>query len=482
MIRRTEIAALIAHPEIGKTYQLMGWVKSFRANRFIALNDGSTMNHFQVVLDLDIIKEEELKKISFHSCIQVTGALAKSQGSGQDFELIATAVTILGDNAPDQYPLQPKRQTMEFLRQKAHLRMRTNTFNAIFRIRHGVAFAVHQYFNDKGFFYLHSPIITGSDAEGAGEMFRVSTLDPQHPPLTESGSVDFSKDFFEHPTNLTVSGQLQAEIGALSMGKVYTFGPTFRAENSNTPRHLAEFWMIEPEMAFYDIDDNMELAEEFCKYLIRYILDHYPDELAFLDARLKEEEKSLPQDKRRALSLIEQLKFVADNDFEKITYTEAIKILQASKPYKKKKFEFPVEWGKDLQAEHERYLVEKHFQKPVIVKDYPKAIKAFYMRLNPNDTEVPGETVAAMDVLFPGIGEVIGGSQREERLELLKGRMKEANIPEEELWWYLELRQFGTAPHSGFGLGFERMVQFITGMSNIRDVIPFPRTPGNAAF
>jgi asparaginyl-tRNA synthetase len=345
-----------------------------------------------------------------------------------------------------------------------------------------VAFAVHQYFNNKGFFYLHAPIITGSDAEGAGEMFRVTTLDLKQPPLTPAGSVDFSKDFFEHPTNLTVSGQLQAEIGALSMGKVYTFGPTFRAENSNTPRHLAEFWMIEPEMAFYDIEDNMELAEEFCKYLIQYILDHYPDELNFLDTRLKDEEKNLPQDKRRALSLIDQLRFVVDNDFEKITYTEAIRILQASKPYKKKKFEFPVEWGKDLQAEHERYLVEKHFQKPVIVKDYPKAIKAFYMRLNPSDAQVPGETVAAMDVLFPGIGEVIGGSQREERLDLLKARMQEAQIPEEELWWYLELRQFGTAPHSGFGLGFERMVQFITGMGNIRDVIPFPRTPGNAAF
>lgn len=482
MIRRTEIAALIAQPEIGKTYQLMGWVKSLRANRFIALNDGSTMNHFQVVLDLDILPEEDLKKISFHACIQVTGTLAHSQGSGQDFELIASAVTVLGENSPEQYPLQPKRQTMEFLRQKAHLRMRTNTFHAIFRIRHGVAFAVHQYFNDKGFFYMHSPIITGSDAEGAGEMFRVTTLHPQQPPLTESGAVDFSKDFFEHPTNLTVSGQLQAEIGALSMGKVYTFGPTFRAENSNTPRHLAEFWMIEPEMAFYDIEDNMELAEEFCKYLIQYILDHYPDELSFLDARLKDEEKNLPQDKRRALSLIDQLRFVVDNNFEKITYTEAIRILQASKPYKKKKFEFPVEWGKDLQAEHERYLVEKHFQKPVIVKDYPKAIKAFYMRLNPSDAEVPGETVAAMDVLFPGIGEVIGGSQREERLDLLKERLHEANIPEEELWWYLELRQFGTAPHAGFGLGFERMVQFITGMSNIRDVIPFPRTPGNASF
>lgn len=482
MIRRTEIATLLSHPEIGKSYQLMGWVKSFRANRFIALNDGSTMNHFQVVLDLDTIKEEDLKKISFHACIQVIGTLANSQGSGQLYELLATEVRVIGENVPDHYPLQPKRQTMEFLRQKAHLRMRTNTFHAIFRIRHGVAFAVHQYFNYKGFFYLHTPIITGSDAEGAGEMFRVTTLDPQQPPLTESGSVDFSKDFFEHPTNLTVSGQLQAEIGALSMGKVYTFGPTFRAENSNTPRHLAEFWMIEPEMAFFDIEDNMELAEDFCKYLIQYILDHYPDELAFLDARLKEEEKNLPQDKRRAHALIDQLKFVADNNFEKITYTEAIQILQSSKPYKKKKFEFPVEWGKDLQAEHERYLVEKHFQKPVIVKDYPKAIKAFYMRLNPSNAAVPGETVAAMDVLFPGIGEVIGGSQREERLDLLKARMQEANIPEEELWWYLELRQFGTAPHAGFGLGFERMVQFITGMSNIRDVIPFPRTPGNASF
>lgn len=477
MIRRTEIIELLQSGVAGNSYTLMGWVRSFRANRFIALNDGTTLDNFQVVVDFEKFDEALIKRISFHSCISVKGTLVASQGSGQQYELLAETLEILGDNNPEVYPLQPKRQTMEFLRQKAHLRMRTNTFNAVFRIRHGVAFAVHKFYNDRGFYYLHSPIITGSDAEGAGEMFRVTTLDLLNPPKDEKGGIDFKKDFFEHPTNLTVSGQLQAEIGALSLGKVYTFGPTFRAENSNTPRHLAEFWMIEPEMAFYDIEDNMQLAEDFCKYLIQYILDHFKPELAFLDQRLQEEEKNLPQDKRRSMGLVEQLEFVVQNEFERITYTEAVDILLDSKPFKKKQFEFPVEWGRDLQAEHERYLVEKHFKKPVIVRNYPKEIKAFYMRMNED-----GKTVAAMDVLFPGIGEVIGGSQREEREIQLRERMQSANIPEDELWWYMELRKFGTAPHSGFGLGFERIVQFITGMGNIRDVIPFPRTPGNAEF
>jgi len=482
MKKRTEIAGVFRAGQTEGQVTVMGWVRAFRNNRFIALNDGSCTQNLQIVVDPEKFPESVLRQIDFHACIAVDGQLAPSLGAGQTMELIAENIDILGACNPEQYPLQPKRQTMEYLRTKAHFRPRTNTFSSIFRIRHAVAFAVHKYYHDRGFYYLHSPIITGSDAEGAGEMFRVTTLDLDQLPRNEAGQIDWKEDFFGKSTNLTVSGQLQAEIGALALGKVYTFGPTFRAENSNTPRHLAEFWMIEPEMAFYDIYDNMDLAEDFCKYLIRFVLENYYDDVATLDARLKEEEKNLPADKRRPMGLIEQLRFVLDNEFERITYTDAIRILKDSKPYKKGQFEFPVEWGKDLQAEHERFLVEREFKKPVIVRNYPKAIKAFYMRANDLLSEEPGETVAAMDVLFPGIGEVIGGSQREERYEQLIGRIQEAGIPEEELWWYLELRKFGGAPHAGFGLGFERIVQFITGMGNIRDVIPFPRTPKNADF
>jgi len=484
MSKRTEIQTILEDfkPRIGQELTVMGWVRAFRSNRFIALNDGTSMGTLQVVVDFEQIPEDVLKQISFHACIKATGKLVESQGAGQDVELLADTVEILGAANPEEYPMQPKAQSLEFLREKAHFRMRTNTFSAVFRIRHGIAYAVHKYYNDNGYFYMHTPIITGSDAEGAGEMFRVTNLDISNPPRTEEGEVDFKEDFFEKPTNLTVSGQLQAEIGALALGKVYTFGPTFRAENSNTSRHLAEFWMIEPEVAFYDIFDNMDLAEDFCKYLINHILENYSAELEFLDQRIQNLEKNMPKNERRAMGLIETLRFVVDNDFERITYTDAVNILRNSKPYKKGKFEYDVEWGKDLQAEHERYLVEKKFKKPVIVRDYPASIKAFYMRMNDEQEGVPGKTVAAMDVLFPGIGEVIGGSQREERLDVLKARMADMNVHEEELWWYLELRKFGGAPHAGFGLGFERMVQFITGMGNIRDVIAFPRTPGNAEF
>ncbi|MFZ4559569.1 MAG: asparagine--tRNA ligase [Saprospiraceae bacterium] len=477
MATHIDISRIIQNPPLDQTITVKGWVRAFRNNRFIALNDGSSPQNLQVVIEAGQMDEELVKKIKYHACIAASGKLVESQGSGQAIELIAEHLEILGENNLDEYPLQPKRQTVEFLRSKAHFRMRTNTFGAVFRIRHAVAFAIHKFYNDNGFYYLHAPIITGSDAEGAGEMFRVTTLDLDDLPRTEEGYIDWKSDFFGRPTNLTVSGQLQAEIGALALGKVYTFGPTFRAENSNTPRHLAEFWMIEPEMAFYDIHDNMDLAESFCKFIIRYVLEHNLPDLEVLAARIEEEEKNLPKEKRRPMGLIEQLRFVADNAFERITYTDAVQILLNSKPYKKGQFEFPVEWGRDLQAEHERYLVEKEFQKPVIVRNYPKEIKAFYMRLNED-----GKTVAAMDVLFPGIGEVIGGSQREERYENLLSRIQEVGIPEEELWWYLELRKFGGAPHSGFGLGFERMVQFVTGMGNIRDVVPFPRTPDNADF
>lgn len=484
MSKRTEIQTILEDfkPRVGQELTVMGWVRAFRSNRFIALNDGTSMGTLQVVVDFEQIPEDVLKQVSFHACIKATGQLVESQGAGQDVELLADTVEILGAANPEEYPMQPKAQSLEFLREKAHFRMRTNTFSAVFRIRHGIAYAVHKYFNDNGYFYMHTPIITGSDAEGAGEMFRVTNLDVSNPPRTEEGEVNFKEDFFEKPTNLTVSGQLQAEIGALALGKVYTFGPTFRAENSNTSRHLAEFWMIEPEVAFYDIFDNMDLAEDFCRYLINHILENYSAELEFLDQRIQNLEKNMPKNERRAMGLIETLRFVVDNDFERVTYTDAVNILRNSKPYKKGKFEYDVEWGKDLQAEHERYLVEKKFQKPVIVRDYPASIKAFYMRMNDEQEGVPGKTVAAMDVLFPGIGEVIGGSQREERLDVLKARMADMNVHEEELWWYLELRKFGGAPHAGFGLGFERMVQFITGMGNIRDVIAFPRTPGNAEF
>ncbi len=476
-LKRTEIAKILANPTIGETVLVKGWVRAFRSNRFIALNDGSNFGTIQVVVDFENFDEDIIKKIGFHAAIAVTGELVESQGKGQSLEIIAKEIEILGECNLDDYPLQPKAQTMEFLRSNLHFRMRTQTMSAVFRIRHGVAFAVHQFFNDNGFNYIHTPIITGNDAEGAGEIFHVSTFGANEAPLTEDGKVDWSKDFFGTKTNLTVSGQLQGEIAAMALGKIYTFGPTFRAENSNTSRHLSEFWMIEPEMAFADINDDQNLAEDFCKYLIQYILDNYQPELQFLDQRIAKLEKNMKAELRRPMGLIDTLNFVVENDFERITYTEAIRLLQGSKPYKKKRFEFPVEWGEDLAAEHERWLVEKKFKKPVIVIDYPKQIKAFYMKMNDDD-----KTVAGMDVLFPGIGEVIGGSERETRMDVLKARMAEYDIPEEELEWYLDLRRFGSTPHSGFGLGFGRMVQFITGMGNIRDVIPFPRTPGNAEF
>ena len=476
-LRRTEISSLLKEAKVNEYVLVKGWVRAFRANRFIALNDGSAFDNIQVVVDFENFDEALLKQISFHSCIAVKGKIVESQGSGQSIEIVAEDIEILGGSDPDAYALQPKKQTLEYLREKAQFRMRTNTFSAVFRIRHAIAFAVNKFYNDNGFYYMHTPIITGSDAEGAGEMFHVTTFQPDTAPRDEAGAVDYKQDFFGKETNLTVSGQLQAEIGALSMGKVYTFGPTFRAENSNTSRHLAEFWMIEPEVAFNDINDNMDLAESFSKYLINYILDNYPSDLAFLEKRILDMEKQMPKEQRRAMPLIETLKFVVDNDFERITYTDAVNLLRSSKPYKKGRFEYDVEWGVDLQSEHERWLVEKKFKKPVIVVDYPKDIKAFYMRQNDDD-----KTVAAMDVLFPGIGEVIGGSQREERHDLLVKRMQEMDVSTEELDWYLDLRKFGGCPHAGFGMGFERMVLFITGMSNIRDVIPFPRTPGNAEF
>lgn len=476
-MKRIEIAQLLENPTLGEEVHVSGWVRAFRGNQFVALNDGSTMNNLQVVVDFNTLDENILKKINFHACISVVGQLVESKGAGQSVEVVANTVEILGESNPEEYPLQPKKQSMEFLREKAHFRMRTNTFSAVFRIRHGIAFAVNKFFHERRFYYLHTPIVTGSDAEGAGEMFRVTTLDPLNPPKDEAGQIDWKKDFFGKATNLTVSGQLQAEVGALAMGKVYTFGPTFRAENSHTTRHLAEFWMIEPEVAFADIIENMDLAEAFIKYLINFILANYPDDLKFLDERIKNLEKNMKKEERREMGLLDTLQFVVDNDFVRITYSEAIRLLEGSKPYKKGKFEFPVEWGKDLHSEHERWLVEKKFKKPVIVRDYPKDIKAFYMRLNDD-----GKTVAAMDVLFPGIGEVIGGSQREERIEILKERMAAVDIPEEELWWYLELRKFGGAPHAGFGMGFERIIQFVTGIGNIRDVIAFPRTPGTAEF
>jgi asparaginyl-tRNA synthetase len=417
-----------------------------------------------------------LREINTGAALSVTGKVMPSAGSGQSIELVAENIDLLGPADPDKFPIQPKKHSLEFLRENAHLRFRTNTFGAIFRIRHAMAFAIHDYFNRKGFYYLHTPIITASDAEGAGQMFRVTTLDSLNPPLTEEGKVDFSADFFGRPTNLTVSGQLEGELGATALGEIYTFGPTFRAENSNTTRHLAEFWMIEPEMAFYDLQDNMDLAEDFTRFLIRYALTNCSDDLQFLAQRLKEEEKGKPHD-QQSMDLIEKLNFVADNDFIRLTYTEAIQILKESSHYKKNKFQFPVDWGVDLQSEHERYLVEKHFRKPVILINYPREIKAFYMKQNDD-----GKTVAAMDVLFPQIGEIIGGSQREEDYDKLVSRMKEMGISVEEMWWYLDTRRFGTVPHSGFGLGFERFILFITGMGNIRDVIAFPRTPKNAEF
>lgn len=455
-----------------------GWVRTFRSNRFIALNDGSTINNIQCVVDFEKFDEEVLKQINTGAALKITGTLVESQGRGQSVEIQVNNIKVLGVSDPETYPIQPKKHSLEFLREKAHLRIRTNTFAAVMRVRSALSFAIHQYFRENGFYYFHAPIITGSDAEGAGEMFHVSTLDSKNPPLTEEGEVDYKQDFFGKETNLTVSGQLEAEAYAMALGKVYTFGPTFRAENSNTSRHLAEFWMIEPEMAFFDLNDNMDLAEDFIKNVIHYVLEHCNEDLEFLEKRLLDEEKSKPLAERSAMPLLEKLKFVAENNFKRVSYTEAIDILKNSKPNKKKKFQYPIEeWGTDLQSEHERYLVEKHFKCPVILFDYPAKIKAFYMRLNED-----GKTVRAMDILFPGIGEIVGGSQREERLDVLKQKMAELDIDEKELWWYLDLRKFGTAEHSGFGLGFERLVLFATGMGNIRDVIPFPRTPQNAEF
>ncbi len=462
-MKRSTIKSLLTTQEFDREIFIQGWVRTRRGNKniaFIAVNDGSVIHNIQVVAELGSFDEDLIRKITTGASIGVKGLLVQSMGKGQNVEIQASEISVYGESDPENYPLQKKGHSMEFLREIAHLRFRTNTFGAVFRIRHALSFAIHKYFNDIGFFNLHSPIITASDAEGAGEMFRVSTLDPKNPPLDENGEVDYREDFFGRPTNLTVSGQLEAELGALALGGVYTFGPTFRAENSNTPRHLAEFWMIEPEVAFNDIHDNQDLAEDFLKYLIRYALDNCAEDLEFLNNMVDKE-------------LIDRLKFVTENKFVRIDYTQAIDILQKSG----QKFEFPVSWGSDLQAEHERYLVEKHFKKPVILTNYPKEIKAFYMKQNDD-----GKTVRAMDVLFPGIGEIIGGSQREENLDKLLTRIRELNLPEEDLWWFLDTRKFGTVVHSGFGLGFERLVQFVTGMSNIRDVIPFPRTPGKAEF
>ncbi|MDQ3143058.1 MAG: asparagine--tRNA ligase [Bacteroidota bacterium] len=462
----------------GQDITVRGWVRSFRSNRFIALNDGSCLSNIQAVVDFESFPDELIKRITVGACIAVSGKLVPSQGSGQKAEIQVSDLQILGDSDPSSFPLQPKKHSLEFLRQIAHLRFKTNTFGAIFRIRHQVAFAIHEFFNQKGFYYLHTPIISTSDAEGAGEMFQVTTLPLQNIPKNEQGDINFKEDFFGRSANLTVSGQLEAELAAMALGQVYTFGPTFRAENSNTPRHLAEFWMIEPEVAFADLQDNMDLAEELLKYVIVKIMDSCKEDLQFLHDREGEDERQKPQQDRNELSLMERLKFCLDNQFERISYTEAIEILKNSTPNKKGKFQFPIEkWGTDLQSEHERYLVEKHFKKPVILINYPKEIKAFYMRQNDD-----GKTVAAMDILFPGIGEIVGGSQREERLEMLETRMKEMHIPIEEMYWYLDIRRYGSCPHAGFGLGFERLVLFITGMNNIRDVIPFPRYPGNAEF
>jgi len=476
------VAELLSQDVTLQDVTVKGWVRTFRANRFIALNDGSTINNIQCVVDFENFDEALLKRITTGAAIHVTGELVESQGKGQSVEIVVKTLEVLGDSDPETYPIQPKKHSFEFLRENAHLRTRTNTFSAVMRLRSSLSFAVHKYFNENGFNYMHTPIITGSDAEGAGEMFRVTGLDPKNPPLNEDGSVNYKEDFFGKETNLTVSGQLEAETYAMSLGKVYTFGPTFRAENSNTTRHLAEFWMIEPEVAFMDLAGNMDLAEDFMKSVLSYVLEHNKEDLEFLDNRLQNEEKKLPQAQRSDMSLIEKIKFVVDNNFKRVSYTEAIDILRNCKPNKKKKFNYLInEWGADLQSEHERFLVEKHFKCPVILFDYPANIKAFYMRLNEPDDQ-GRETVRAMDILFPGIGEMVGGSQREERLDVLKEKMKALDISEEELWWYLDLRKYGTAVHSGFGLGFERLVMFTTGMGNIRDVIPYPRTPQNAEF
>ena len=458
-MKAVKIKDILQNGSINTPCSIKGWVRTFRANRFIALNDGSTIDNLQCVIDFENIDESLLKQITTSAALHLEGSLVKSQGSEQKVELQVETISLLGASDPEQYPIQPKKHSLEFLREKAHLRIRTATFSSIMRVRSALAFAVHEFFNEEGFFYINTPIITGSDAEGAGEMFHVSTLDPKNPPLTESG-------------------ELEAEAYALGLGDVYTFGPTFRAENSNTTRHLAEFWMIEPEMAFYDLNDNMNLAEKFIVSVLKKVLTRCEKDLLFLDERFINEEKNKPQLERSPMGLIEKIKFVVENNFKRVSYSEAFEILRDSKPNKKKKFQFPItEWGVDLQSEHERFLVEKHFKCPVILFDYPASIKAFYMRRNDDE-----KTVRAMDILFPGIGEIVGGSQREERLEVLEKRIKEMGIDEKELWWYMDLRRFGSVPHSGFGLGFERLVQFTTGMNNIRDVIPFPRTPQNASF
>jgi asparaginyl-tRNA synthetase len=472
------IKSLLKSIEYEKEVEVKGWVRFFRSNRFIIINDGSTIHNIQAVLDLEKVKPDETKHISVGACISVTGKLAQSTGSGQTVEILVDSFEVLGEADPEKYPLQPKKHSLEFLREIGHLRPRTNTFSAVLRLRHAMTFAIHSFFNERGFFNVHTPIITGSDCEGAGEMFRVTTLDAKNPPLKEDGSVDYKQDFFGKETNLTVSGQLNGELAAMALGKIYTFGPTFRAENSNTSRHLAEFWMIEPEVAFNEIKENMDLAEDFIKYLIKYALEQNKDDIEFLKQRLLDEEKDKPKEQRNEMDLIQKLEFVLAKNFERITYTEAVQILKDSKPNKNGKFQYPVgEWGFDMQSEHEKYLVEKHFKKPVIVTNYPAEIKAFYMKQNED-----GKTVAAMDVLVPGIGEIIGGSQREENYDKLLAACKRFNIPEKDIWWYLDTRRFGTAPHAGFGLGFERLMLFITGMGNIRDVIPFPRAPKTADF
>ncbi|MGH2665170.1 asparagine--tRNA ligase [Flavobacterium sp.] len=478
-MKHTKVKDLLNSTKTLHEVNAKGWVRTFRNNQFIALNDGSTIHNIQCVVDFENTPEETLKRITTSAAISVTGELVESQGAGQKYEIQVTKLEILGDSDAESYPIQLRNKpSLEFLREKAHLRVRTNAFGAIMRVRSVLSFAVHQYFQEKGFVYVNTPIITGSDAEGAGEMFKVTALPFDNTPRTEEGKIDYKKDFFGKETNLTVSGQLEGETFAMALGQIYTFGPTFRAENSNTSRHLAEFWMIEPEVAFNNLDDNMDLAEDFIQYVIKYTLNKCEDDLKFLEGRLLEEEKSKPQAERSEMALLEKLNFVLENNFKRVSYTEAIDILRDSTPNKKKKFQYVInEWGADLQSEHERYLVEKHFKCPVILFDYPANIKAFYMRLNED-----GKTVRAMDILFPGIGEIVGGSQREERYDVLVEKMKALGIDEEELWWYLDTRRFGSAVHSGFGLGFERLVLFVTGMTNIRDVIPFPRTPMNAEF
>ncbi|TVZ25929.1 asparaginyl-tRNA synthetase [Gillisia sp. Hel_I_86] len=478
---KAKIADLLNSDKFLQEVEVKGWVRSYRSNRFIALNDGSTINNIQCVIDFENTAEDILKRITVGAALKIKGTLKESLGSQQSVEVEVTSIEILGDANPEEVKLtilSPKKHSLEKLREQAHLRIRTNTFGAVMRVRSKLSFAVHSYFQQNNFHYVNTPIITGSDAEGAGEMFKVTGMDLNNPARDEKGNINYKEDFFGKETNLTVSGQLEAETYAMGLGQVYTFGPTFRAENSNTSRHLAEFWMIEPEVAFCDLDGNMDLAEDFIKYVVSYVLENCKDDLEFLENRLKDDEKTKPAAERSELDLLEKLKFVTENNFKRVSYTEAIDILKNSKPNKKKKFQYPIEeWGADLQSEHERFLVEKHFKCPVILFDYPADIKAFYMRLNED-----GKTVRAMDILFPGIGEIVGGSQREERLDVLKEKMKALGIDEKELWWYLDTRKFGTCVHSGFGLGFERLVLFVTGMTNIRDVIPFPRTPQNAEF